>query len=51
MYFKTRIQNLSYQGIAAGLVHGQTIHEFLGMSITGSVGKNKRKSLRNKLEN
>ena len=41
---------MSYQGIAASLIHGTTIHRFLGMNISGNVGKNKKEELRNKTQ-
>ena len=41
---------MSYQGIAAALIHGTTIHRFLGMNISGNVGKHKKEELRNKLQ-
>ena len=35
MYFKDELQCLSFQGVAAGLIHGKTIHSFLGMGKGG----------------
>ena len=31
MYFQEKVQNLSFQGIAAGLIHGKTVHSFFGL--------------------
>ena len=42
---------MSNQGIAAALIHGTTIHRFLGMNISGNVSKNKIEELRNKIQN
>ena len=41
MYFKDEIQCTSFQGVAAGLIHGKTIHEFCGMKIDGTVAPEK----------
>ena len=35
MYFKDEIECISFQGVAAGLIHGKTIHEFCGMKKEG----------------
>ena len=51
MYFKDKLQNLSFQGVAASLIHGTTIHNFLGINKNGKSTSEKIDNLRRKIKN
>ena len=46
MYFKDELQCTSFQGVAAGLIRGKTIHSFLGLSKGGVIKKEKMSELK-----
>ena len=50
MQFKDEIQCLSFQGVAAGLIHGTTIHSFLGLNMQGNMKPESYSNLNKKLK-
>lgn len=49
MQFKDEIQCLSFQGVAAGLIHGTTIHTFLGLNMEGNISPERQSNLNKKM--
>ena len=49
MQFKDEIQCLSFQGVAASLIHGSTIHSFLGLDMDGKMTPESQSNLNKKM--